>query len=98
MKKLPRDNCKEEAGQLIPIVDLNKCESKGPCISACPYDVFEMKEISNEEYSSLSFVGKLKTRYHGREKAIVVRPEKCHACGLCVTSCPEHAIKLTKVR
>ncbi|MGZ4053506.1 MAG: 4Fe-4S binding protein [Bacteroidia bacterium] len=29
---------------------------------------------------------------------MVVRPEKCHACGLCVTSCPEHAIKLTKVR
>ncbi|MGP8215366.1 MAG: ferredoxin family protein [Bacteroidia bacterium] len=97
MKELTKENCKDEAGQLIPVVDFNKCESKGPCITECPYDVFEMKEISNEEYSSLSFIGKLKTRYHGREKAVVVRPEQCHACGLCVTSCPEHAIKLKKV-
>lgn len=90
------DNCKEEAGKLKPVVDFNKCEAKGPCIEICPYDIFEMQKISDEEFSKLSFIGKLKTRVHGREKAIVINPELCHSCGLCVTACPKKAIKLTR--
>ena len=96
MKKLTQENCKEETGQLIPVVDFNKCEAKGPCIPICPYNVFEMQKISDEEFDKLSFFGKLKTRVHGRDKAIVVKPDQCHACGLCVTACPEKAIKLKK--
>ena len=52
-------NCKPKAGVLIPIVNLNKCEGKGHCIEVCPYDVFEMKPISDEEYAQMNFVGKL---------------------------------------
>lgn len=52
MKALTKDNCKEEAGQLIPIVDFNKCEAKGPCIDVCPYDVFEMKLIDKDDFKS----------------------------------------------
>jgi 4Fe-4S ferredoxin len=96
MKELTKENCKEEAGQLIPVVDFNRCEAKGPCITVCPYDVFEMQKISDEEVAKLTFIGKLKTRFNGREKAIVINPEQCHACGLCVTACPEKAIKLQK--
>jgi len=90
------DNCKEEARKVMPIVDYNKCESKGPCIEVCPFDVFEMQKISNEEFENLTFIGKMKTRVHGREKAVVINPEACHSCGLCITACPEKAIKLTK--
>jgi 4Fe-4S ferredoxin len=90
------NNCKEEAGKIMPVVDYNKCEAKGPCIEVCPYDVFEMQKISDEEFSKLTFIEKLKTRVHGREKAVVINPNLCQSCGLCVTACPEKAIKLTK--
>ena len=96
MKKSTATNCKDEAGKLIPVINLNTCEGKGPCIEVCPYDVFEMKPITEEQYSGLSWIGKLKTKVHGREKAFVVNAELCHACGLCVTACPEKAIKLKK--
>ena len=88
------NNCKEEAGKIMPVVDYNRCEAKGPCIEVCPYDVFEMQKISDEQFSKLSFIGKLKTTVHGREKAVVINPEACQSCGLCVTACPEKAIKL----
>ena len=91
-----QNNCKEESGKIMPVVDFNKCEAKGPCIEVCPYDVFEMQKISDEEFSKLTFIGKLKTRVHGRDKAVVINPNLCHSCGLCVTACPEKAIKLTK--
>ncbi|EQA34736.1 4Fe-4S binding domain protein [Leptospira inadai serovar Lyme str. 10] len=32
--------------------------------------------------------------FHGPNKAYVVRPEDCHACGLCVAACPEKAVRL----
>jgi 4Fe-4S ferredoxin len=49
------------------------------------------------DFKALSFIGKIKTRVHGNKKAYVVQPDLCHACGLCVTACPEKAIKLKKV-
>lgn len=97
MKEIIKDNCKENAGQLIPVVDFNTCEAKGPCIEICPYDVFEMKSIKEEDFKTLSFIGKLKIRVHGKNKAYVVKPDSCHACGLCVIACPEKAIKLRKI-
>jgi NAD-dependent dihydropyrimidine dehydrogenase PreA subunit len=88
--------CKPESGKVMPLVSFEKCEAKGPCIEVCPYDVFEMQKIKKEEFKQLSFLGKIKTRVHKMEKAYVVKPADCHACGLCVTACPEKAIKLIK--
>jgi len=97
-KQLTADHCKEEAGQLMPVINLNSCEGKGPCIDICPFNVFEMQEISDEQFNNLSFFGKLKTRVHGRDKAVVINADACHACGLCVSVCPEKAIKLSKFK
>jgi len=97
MKELTKDDCKEDSGKLIPVVNFNKCEAKGPCIEVCPYDVFEMKPITEEDRKALSFIGKLKTMAHGNEKAYVINGDLCHACGLCVTACPENAITLKRV-
>ena len=95
---MKEDNCKETAGMLMPIVDFNKCEAKGPCIDVCPYDVFQMQKIDKQDFSGLSFIGKIKTLAHGSEKAYIIKPMECHSCGLCVTACPEKAIKLVKIK
>lgn len=80
---------------LLPVVDFNKCSGKNPCIEVCPYDVFELKPIEQEDREKLNVVGRLKT-FFNENKAYVVRPEACQSCGLCITSCPEKAIKLSK--
>lgn len=90
------ENCKT-AGQLEPLIDRNHCEGKADCVSACPYNVFELRILSREERAQLSFVGRIKAFVHGGKQAFAVRADQCHACGICVVECPERAIKLTRV-
>ncbi len=86
--------CKE-SGRLQPVVNFNKCEGKADCVAVCPYDVFEMRPTAAADKAQLNFVGKLKTYFHPN-KAYVIDPARCHACGLCVTACPEKAIQLKR--
>ena len=92
-----KSNCSEEAGRLIPVVDRNRCEAKEDCVRVCPYNVFEIRVLSAGERADLSFVGRLKSFFHGHRQAFAVRAAECHACGLCVQACPEKAIKLRAV-
>lgn len=85
-----------QAGIFVPVINLSKCESDGRCVLVCPQNVLIMQDISNAEYHNLSFIGKLKTKAHGRKKAIVQHPNECIACGECIKICPEKAIKLVK--
>jgi 4Fe-4S ferredoxin len=87
---------KKPAGVLQPLIDPNRCEGKGPCIEVCPVDVFEMGILAKPKRAALTLKGKLKGVMHGWKQALVVRPDACRACGLCVTACPENAIKLGK--
>lgn len=89
-------HCKDTPGLLEPVINLNACEGKGPCVDVCPYGVLEMRTISDSTFQTLSLLGKLKTRVHGREKAWVLHADRCKSCGLCVSACPEHAIKLKR--
>ena len=41
-------------------------------------------------------VGWIKALGHGGKQAFAERAEACHACGLCVTACPEQAIRLAR--
>lgn len=89
--------CKE-AGKLVPLIDRNRCEGKEDCVRACPYQVFEMGTLGPDEKAGLSRVGRIKAFFHGYRQAFAVQPDACHACGLCVTACPERAIKLISVQ
>jgi 4Fe-4S ferredoxin len=89
--------CKHPSNYIFPIINLSKCEGKGPCILVCPYDVFEIKSITTKQFFELNSIGKIKTIVHGRNKAFAVNADKCLGCGLCISVCPEKAIKLSIV-
>jgi NAD-dependent dihydropyrimidine dehydrogenase PreA subunit len=91
--KGPHD--KQPPGVLKPVVDFGKCEAKGPCVEVCPY---EIRKIEQADYDKLGFFGKFKNRVHGSKVAYTPKEDLCRACGLCIKACPEHAIKLIKVR
>ena len=90
--------CRGEPGRVAPVVDRNRCEAKEDCVAVCPYDVFEIQDLSREDRASLSLLGKLKAWAHGNRQAFVVRPNDCHACQLCVAACPENALTLAPNR
>ena len=84
--------------KFIPVINLNKCHSDGVCVIACTQHGLEMKKITGIEFSNLTFAGKLKTRFHGREKAMLLHPENCIGCRKCEKVCPEKAIKLISTK
>jgi 4Fe-4S ferredoxin len=90
----PGAQCGDMPGRVVPLIDRNRCEAKGACVEACPYDVFEIRALGPEELASLSLLGKLKAWAHGGKQAFAVHADACHACGLCVQACPEQAIRL----
>lgn len=92
----PGKKCRGEAGSTLPIVDRSRCEGKKDCVAVCPYDVFEVRRIDDEDFAKLGFFAKLKSRAHGRLTAYTPRAAACRACGLCVVACPEQAIRLVE--
>jgi NAD-dependent dihydropyrimidine dehydrogenase PreA subunit len=92
-----KKSCAPEAGRVVPVIDRNRCEAKSDCVRVCPYGVFELRRLTPEERSELSFIGRTKLFFHGGKQAFAVHAESCHACGLCVRACPEKAIRLVAV-
>jgi len=91
------EKCAQPAGTYAPVIDRNRCEGKADCVRVCPYDVFEIGRITDEDFASLSFFGRLKSRAHRRKTAYTPNADRCQACGHCVKACPEKAIRLRKL-
>jgi NAD-dependent dihydropyrimidine dehydrogenase PreA subunit len=89
-------DCKQEPGRIAPVVDLKRCEGKGDCLEVCPENVFEVRRIDEADYFRLDLMHRLKLRVHGMKVAYTPNAHACRSCGLCVTACPERAIKLAK--
>ncbi len=88
------DDCEAAPGAYAPVVNRNRCEAKGACVRLCPYDVFEIRPLSDEQRAGLSLRGRLKAWAHGGRQAQVAAPDACHRCQACVRNCPEQAIVL----
>jgi 4Fe-4S ferredoxin len=91
-----RDHCKDP-GRLQPVIDAARCEGKADCVRVCPYDVFSVRKLTHAERAQLGVLARFKVFVHGGKQGFVTRPADCHACGECVTACPEKAIKLVGV-
>ncbi|WP_027210374.1 4Fe-4S dicluster domain-containing protein [Burkholderia sp. WSM2232] len=89
-------DCKQEPGVIAPVVDLKRCEGKGDCLQVCPENVFEIRRVDDDDYLRLDWMHRLKLRVHGMKVAYTPNAHACRSCGLCVTACPERAIKLVR--
>ena len=92
----PGADCKAEAGRFRPRIDPRRCEGKADCLAVCPYSVFEIGRLDDQQFESMPPLVKLKLWVHGRKTALTPRADDCRACGLCVVACPERAIKLVE--
>ncbi|HZR82280.1 MAG TPA: ferredoxin family protein [Candidatus Binatia bacterium] len=90
----PGELCKATPGAWVPVVDRARCEAKGDCVEVCPYGVLEVRRIEDDDYRALSFFSRMKVLAHRMRSAYTPRAVDCHACGLCVVACPEHALRL----
>jgi len=84
-------------GTYEPVVNRNRCEDKAACVTVCPYDVFEVRKMADDEYQALPVLARFKVWAHGKNTAYTPRADSCQACGLCVVACPEGAITLAAV-
>lgn len=89
-------DCKAEPGVFRPEVDRRKCEGKAKCVEVCPYHVFEVGPIAEEEFRAMPALVRLKLWVHGKKTAHTPRADACQACGLCVSACPERALRLVR--
>lgn len=90
------EGCKQEPGEFVPVIDRNRCEGKAACVDVCPVHVFKVDTLPAPQRVGLSIKGKIKGFAHRWQQAVLVNPQACEACGLCVAACPEDAITLTR--
>jgi NAD-dependent dihydropyrimidine dehydrogenase PreA subunit len=93
-----RSACAGVPGTFAPVIDRNRCEARTDCVRVCPYDVFEIGRLSQQDKASMSLLGRLKSAAHKNRQAFVVNPDACDACNLCIDACPEKAITLRPFR
>jgi NAD-dependent dihydropyrimidine dehydrogenase PreA subunit len=80
----------------LPKISINKCEAKGPCVEACPFSVFEIRETQDDDFKKMNLIGKIKNLAHGKKIAYVIDPEMCRGCMKCIPACPESAISVAE--
>ncbi len=94
----PGERCAAPTGTYRPVIDHARCEGKRDCVDVCPNDVFEVRRIDDTAAGRSGTWPASRSGAHGRLSAYTPGADDCRACGLCVVSCPEQAIVLTRLR
>jgi NAD-dependent dihydropyrimidine dehydrogenase PreA subunit len=92
----PDGVCRQKPGDFRPFVDRNACEGRGDCVRVCPVSVFAVDTLPRGQRRGLGFKGRIKGFAHRWQQALLINPEACEACGLCVEACPERALTLVR--
>ena len=92
-----QNECALGPGKVVPVVNRERCENKGPCVDVCPYGVFTIHALAEVDKRRLSWKGRVRLWAHGGQQAHASFAERCEGCGLCVAACPEKAITLQRV-
>ena len=90
--------CKLPPGLMVPLIDRNRCEGKAACVGVCPRRVFTLGVLPPAGRAGLSLRGKVKGLVHGWKQAFTPNASACEACGRCVETCPEGAIRLVRAQ
>jgi len=88
-------DCPSPPGRVHPFIDRNRCAAEADCVRVCPYQVFAIGRLDDEQRAGLSLKGRIKAFVHRGRQAQTPNVDACQACGLCVAACPEDAIRLT---
>ncbi len=96
MATVPDKDCPQSPGSFRPVINRNRCEGKAECVKVCPVSVFAVGTLPKQQRGRLGIRGKLKGFAHRWQQALLVNPQACEACGLCVKACPEKAITLVR--
>ncbi|MFC4819007.1 4Fe-4S dicluster domain-containing protein [Dokdonella ginsengisoli] len=81
-----------EKGMVWPIVNRDRCLGDADCVAACPNGILAVA-IVVEHALDAGWSGSPALPVI-RRQAHVVAPERCAACGLCVTACAQRSIIL----
>jgi NAD-dependent dihydropyrimidine dehydrogenase PreA subunit len=76
-------------------VDWSRCEGDGDCARVCPYNVFDVRVMDEEDAAGLPFWIMLRdasSENRARKVAYAARATDCRACGRCIAACPEAAV------
>lgn len=92
-----KDGCDDGPGRLEPHIDRHRCEGDRECVKVCPFDVFEVRRLTVPERRQLPRGVRFRLWVYGNRQAFTTHADACHACSLCVTACPEHAIQLAPI-
>lgn len=49
-------DCAGEPGKVAPVVDRNRCETKSDCVRVCPYNVFDVRALTDDDRAALSLI------------------------------------------
>lgn len=90
------EGCKAEPLTWWPVVDLDLCTGQGDCEEVCPYRVFLVGVMGDEEFAAQPAARQAKLLTHDRRIATTPAIDDCRACGMCVVGCPERAITLVR--
>lgn len=61
------------------VIDYNKCDGDGNCVSVCPVSVYELQD---------------KPEFKGKQKAVATNSDACIVCRACEVQCPQQAITI----